>query len=99
MRETLGSWIQEIRNEHEAEPTSIQEEVEPIPHAEVVAAKAAYAYSRRVSDVERKRSQEIAAEVAQKIRIVEQQTKARVEAESLKLEAAKSSGDTKAIRY
>ena len=54
---------------------------------------------KRVSDAQREQAkQEIATEVAQKIRIVEQQTKARIEAETIKLEAAKSTGDAKAVK-
>ena len=102
LKETVSDRISEILREHQAEVKrlSAKREVEPIPHAEVVAAKAAPMLTRkRVTDVEReKANQEIAAEVAQKIRIVEQQTKARIEAESLKLEAAKSTGDAKAVK-
>jgi len=102
LKDTVGERIQEIRNEYleQVNHLSAKREIEPIPHAEVIAAKAAPMLTRkRVSDVEREKAkQEIAAEVEQKIRIIQQQTNARIESESLKLEAAKSTGDVRAVK-
>ena len=102
IKDNIGNQIQKIHDEHrnELKRLSAKREDEPVPHAEVIAAKAAPMLARkRVSDVEREKAkQEITAEVEQKIRIVQQQTKARIEAQTLKLEAAKTTGDAKAVK-
>jgi hypothetical protein len=102
LKKTVIRCINEIQSEHrkEVERLSAKREVEPIPRAEVIAAKAAPMLTRRrVSDIEREKSkQEIKAEVEQKIQFIKQQTKSHIESESLKLEAAKAIGDAKAIK-